>query len=731
MGRLLRKALFLAAAGAAVAGCVGEEPVIPTFPDCRAPLVTCGESCVDTAQDALHCGSCDVACALEQGEICADGECVRSCGEERADCGDRCADLQTDADHCGDCDTACDTSAGELCSAGACAPRCGSSTEACGSSCVNLQTDPTHCGDCDAACDAGEACVKGKCALTCSGGTTRCGTRCVALDTDPAHCGDCSSSCDVNGGELCSGGKCGLSCGGGTTRCGDQCVDTAVDAAHCGDCKTRCAANATCDDGQCRCPDGYEGDGETCTDIDECAADNDCSPTGQCQNTEGSYVCRCYDGQSGDGKTCTGLTLVTPSVYGYSSGGDIWGVRLSGDGRYVAFVSTDYGLVRPVGPPLASLFLRDTSRRITTRLSVSDNGTPANGTVNGDLAFTPDGGLVSFTSQADNLDPDGAVDDGGWDIFVRDLSLGTTVVRSRTGSAAPPSGDSANSELSADRRFVTFDTTRRLTDTPINGRRTIYRVDLEKNAVELVSVSSSGKQATAPASCDPQVTKNSYVPTISGDGKLIAFQNDGTGLTDDPDDNCLNDVFLRDLRDSSHPKTTLISMAPNGSACTSSANEHGSYDPALSQDGRFLAFASGCIDLDDHEESLGYFDIFLRDLAKGTTKKISLDPAGGEANGDSFIPQLSADGRYLAYMSYATNLVDNDTNGRPDLFLYDRVTGETTRANLDANGNQVPDGIINFALAASGAAVAFTTQATLVTEDTNEYYPDLYERFLR
>ncbi len=182
--------------------------------------------------------------------------------------------------------------------------------------------------------------------------------------------------------------------------------------------------------------------------------------------------------------------------------------------------------------------------------------------------------------------------------------------------------------------------------------------------------------------------------------------------------------------------SVLVGTPPGGTALAASGNitrvsvdssgiqaNDGSRRTTVSGDGRYVAFASAASNLVSGDTN-GTGDIFVHDRQTGTTTRISVDSSGVEANGDSDAPFISSDGRYVAFYSYASNLVAGDNNGMIDIFVHDRQTGATTRVSVDssgveANGNS---GDVYFALAISGDGriVVFQSEASnLVAGDTN------------
>ena len=217
-------------------------------------------------------------------------------------------------------------------------------------------------------------------------------------------------------------------------------------------------------------------------------------------------------------------------------------------------------------------------------------------------------------------------------------------------------------------------------------------------------------QSTARASVDSsgiQADGHSGAPTISSDGRYIAFESDATNLV--PGDlNHRRDVFVRDLRTGT---TTLASVDSSGAQADSD-----SYSPAISADGRYVAFVSGATDLVPGDANR-HTDIFVRDLTADRTVRVSVDVSGVEGNGDSFDPAISADGRYVAFASHADNLVSQDLNFSPDVFVHDCQSGTTDLVSVSSNGFLDYGGSSHPSLSADGRFVAFASRARLVPND--------------
>src|SRR5438094_669752 len=165
--------------------------------------------------------------------------------------------------------------------------------------------------------------------------------------------------------------------------------------------------------------------------------------------------------------------------------------------------------------------------------------------------------------------------------------------------------------------------------------------------------------------------------------------------------------------------TERVSVASGGTE-----GNGASLSSALSADGRFVAFVSAATDLVAADTN-GVSDVFVHDRQTGMTARVSVASGGTQANGVSCSPALSADGRLVAFQSDATNLVVGDTNGKTDVFVHDRQTGTTERVSVASGGGTQgtgnSGGFFAFpALSADGRLVAFQSDATnLVAGDTN------------
>jgi Tol biopolymer transport system component len=192
----------------------------------------------------------------------------------------------------------------------------------------------------------------------------------------------------------------------------------------------------------------------------------------------------------------------------------------------------------------------------------------------------------------------------------------------------------------------------------------------------------------------------------------VVFDSLAVGLVTG-DTNGQSDIFMYDQVTG---QTTRVSVASNGIQGNGS-----SYQPSISADGRYIAFTSWSTNLVAEGETNGFDnDIFVHDRVTGETTRVSVASDGTQGNDYSSYPSISADGRHVAFRSNATNLVVGDTNGVVDVFVHDRQTEQTTRVSVDNNGTQGNSFSDGASISADGRYVAFSSPATnLVAGDTN------------
>ncbi|HEV8113159.1 MAG TPA: calcium-binding protein [Planctomycetota bacterium] len=288
-------------------------------------------------------------------------------------------------------------------------------------------------------------------------------------------------------------------------------------------------------------------------------------------------------------------------------------------------------------------------------------------------AITRDSRFVAFASYATDIVFGDT--NGGWDVFVRDRLTGTTErvsVDSNGVEGDDWSGDFPQSiAISADGRFVAFGSraTNLVSGDTSSNYDTFVR-DRLTGTTERVSVDSAGGE---------QDGLSAYGVAISEDGRYVAFISNATNLVAG-DTNGVLDVFVRDRQAGT---TERVSVDSAGGEANGASDFGGTL--GFSADGRFVVFSSSASNLVPGDTN-GVQDVFVKDRQTGTTERVSVASGGAEGDLSSRLPAISADGRFVAFMSDATDFVAGDTNGLPDVFVHDRQSGATTLVGLNSSG---------------------------------------------
>jgi Tol biopolymer transport system component len=267
----------------------------------------------------------------------------------------------------------------------------------------------------------------------------------------------------------------------------------------------------------------------------------------------------------------------------------------------------------------------------------------------------------------------------------------------------------ANNPMSRDGRWVVFSSvSSTLVAGDVNGNDDVFVRDRQTGINLLMSVASDGTQGN----------DASFLPAISGDGRFVAFSSAADNLVAG-DTNRYRDVFLHDrdpdgngIFDEGNATTILISRRTDGGQ-----SDDVSTDPVISGDGSTVVFESGSNLTPDSD---GTIQLFAYDVASGTLTCVSVGYDGDPSGGDSRHASLSDDGRLVAFESRSGRLVQDDSNGRMDVFVRDRQAGVTTRVSVATDGTQGDDDSYDAAISADGSLVAFASDArNLVPGDLN------------
>jgi len=371
----------------------------------------------------------------------------------------------------------------------------------------------------------------------------------------------------------------------------------------------------------------------------------------------------------------------------------------------------------------------------TTRVSVASNGAQGEGGNVASSSLSGDARYVAFSTQATGLVPGDT--NGRDDVFLHDRETLTTTRVSVGAGGAQGNGGSFFPDISADGRYIAFgsgasnlvaDDTNATPGSPTasfeNVGRDVFIHDRQTSTTSRVSVASDGSQASCSTAgaLSPCPGGAAFAdPSLSGDARYVAFSARADNLVPG-DTNNFTDVFVRDRQAST---TSRVSLASDGTQTPATALLGGgaSLDPAISADGRFVAFQSSSRTLVTGDTNAAP-DIFVHDRNTGTTTRVSVASDGTEgATGTgrtAALPAISADGRYVAFSSTFPNLVAGDTNGQSDIFVHDRNTGATTRVSVGPNGVEANDPSFVADIASNGRIVTFDSVATnLVAGDTN------------
>ena len=362
-------------------------------------------------------------------------------------------------------------------------------------------------------------------------------------------------------------------------------------------------------------------------------------------------------------------TRVSVGAAGTQGDGNSYPTAISADGRYVAFHSAASNLVNGDHNGYPDAFVRDRVAGVTSRVSLGKNGVEGN-QISIPNAISADGRYVVFESMANNLVANDT--NGGTDAFVRDRVAGVT-----TRVSVGPAGVEGNSEsfptaISADGRFVVFSSfATNLVTGDTNNVFDVFIRDRVNGVTSRVNLGPAGVQGNA----------NSRPTSISADGRYVLFWSLASNLVAG-DTNLQQDAFVRDRVNNT---TTRVSVGPNGIQ-----GDGVSMPTAISADGRYVAFESKANNLVKSDMNIITKDAFVRDRVANVTTLVGVNSAGLQGNEESVPVAISADGRYIGFNSYATDIVTGDTNFTWDGFIHDSQLNATKKAELKVSVTSKP-----------------------------------------
>lgn len=339
------------------------------------------------------------------------------------------------------------------------------------------------------------------------------------------------------------------------------------------------------------------------------------------------------------------------------------------------------------------------------RVSVHTDGTEADDDSD-KPAISGDGRFIAFVSSASNL-VDGDENDVA-DIFVHDLVTRTTTRVSVASDGTEANATSDSPSISDDGRFVAFRSAATNLASNATGVTQVYVHDRqEPTSTTLVSVNANG---------DPAET-GLFNPSISGCGNYVVFTSQAGNLVEEFAGFYLK-IFLRDLVNET---TELVSRSIDGEPPNDS-----SHYPVVSPGGRYVSFTSGASNL-VYDDNNGKADVFVYDRQEEVTHLVSVSSEGLQGNDSSNHSSISADGRYVAFHSHASNLVDDDTNSGRDIFVHDRITGRTVRASVSSNGEEGNNLNHEFSdISANGRFVVFGSSSSNFSPEKDDSTMDIF-----
>lgn len=351
--------------------------------------------------------------------------------------------------------------------------------------------------------------------------------------------------------------------------------------------------------------------------------------------------------------------------------------------------ATDFAATE-TGAPLELELLSNDSDPEGDDFSLDSVTPPAHGTarLDGDtLVYTPAAGFVGVETLSYTVtDAHGASSTG-------EVRLGVgTVPPGMPAEVIAMAGTSSAASLSRDGRYVVFSSLSPLLPADTNSVSDIYLHDRVLRRTTLVSKAADGTVGDAA----------SNGARLSGDGRYIAFHSSATNLLVGTVPGGI-DVYRYDRVTG---EMIRVNLTPSGAQVAGI-----SAAPKISDDGNRIAFESNAFELVPNDVN-GVYDVFLRDIAASITTRVSVTSSGSEGDGESRGAAISGNGQVVAFFSSATNLVEGDSNGVTDVFVYDVATGAVSRATVSSTGTQANNSSFSSSLSRDGRFVSFLSDAT-------------------
>ena len=427
------------------------------------------------------------------------------------------------------------------------------------------------------------------------------------------------------------------------------------------------------------------------------------------------------------GFTVKGTTMVSVSSSGQVANGASHNPDISENGRLIAFQSDASNLVPNDINSSSDIFVHNLTTGETELVSVNSNGIQGNND-SASPAIAPDGSAVAFQSDATNLvgvsgfgcDETKLDTNNLTDVFLHNnfgRTIRSSVSSEQFGDCEEGNNVSTEPSVARDGLEVAFDSAAsNLVSNDTNSTWDVFTHS--SNFTQDISVNDSNQIGNA----------SSTSPAISHNGFYVAFDSAATNLVSG-DTNNMRDIFI-----SNGWNPVRVSLSVFGLQ----ANNH-SYDPAIGGDGRYVAFDSVASNLVFNDTN-NSFDVFVHDRdadedgifdEPGATSltRVSLSSNNIEGNDTSWYVAMSWNGRYVAFESDATNLVNNDSNATRDIFVRDRQTGQTIRTSIAADGTEADGSSFRVAISDDGNFVTFYSNATNLVANDNNSVADIFVHY--
>jgi hypothetical protein len=379
---------------------------------------------------------------------------------------------------------------------------------------------------------------------------------------------------------------------------------------------------------------------------------------------------------------------------------------MSADGRFMAFESIATDLVLNDTNTVSDVFLRDAVNGETESLAFLAYSPPAPNDASTYSVLSRDGNHIAFVSFAPLISDTNTLADVYY--YNAQNRVVTLVSRGMEGVAVGigTSWDTTLVDISDDGQYIVFASpSALLVPNDHNNAPDVFRFESQSGTLERVSLGNDGSEGNG----------LSGAPAISGDGQRVAFHSVAANLVVS-DTNKTSDIFVRDVLNNT---TIRVSLATGGTQ----GNQASRY-PTFAKDGGDIVFNSEATNL-VLSDTNRVRDVFIHDLTAQTTERVSVADNGAQANDDSheLLAAVSGDGRYVAFSTRASNLDPADTNGRYDIYRYDRTTEDTEFVSLNlANQPFVNSNVTLPDIADDGQSLTFMVEPLL------EYFPRAYRR---